>query len=232
MDHVIVTEKSHVHYTVSRKKMKNMRIRVKGDGCVAVSAPFCVSENHIKDFVFQNAAFIVQRQQHIEAQRQRSYPASYENGDSFLFLGRRIGLKVERAENQSAVNIENLLVLRVPEHMDAKQVFSKWMARMARSVFAERIAKAAPLFGEKGISLSVRSMLTRWGSINTRRRRMSLTVHLLRCEMELIDYVIVHELCHLQNARHGRKFYSTLERHYPNRRALDKRLKQFGLVDF
>ena len=83
-----------------------------------------------------------------------------------------------------------------------------------------------------GLTLSVRRMLTRWGSINPARRRLSLSVHLVRCETELIDYVIRHELCHLRISGHSIGFYRALGAYYPNRADMDKRLKTYGLVDF
>lgn len=232
MEQKIETSSGTVCCTVTRKKMKNMRIRVTADGRVAVSAPPHIAQNRIRAFVAQNAAYILRRQRQTEAKRRRSYPAAYASGDVFRFLGQRIELVAEPAQRESAVMLTDRLVLRVPAHRTAKQVFEKWMARAAREVFAGRLALLARRFAAQGVCLSVKRMLTRWGSINTKSRRLSLTVHLARCEQELIDYVITHELCHLKCARHSEEFYRELERHFPDRRALDKRLEAYGLVDF
>ena len=80
--------------------------------------------------------------------------------------------------------------------------------------------------------LTVRAMTTRWGSINPRRRTMSLSVHLLRCDVALIDYVITHELCHLACPRHSAAFYAALEARCPGRAQYDAALEAYGLVGF
>jgi predicted metal-dependent hydrolase len=157
------------------------------------------------------------------------------SGDSFCKAGQRYSLRVVRDEKAFAGTVGSELVLCVPPEQSAKALFARFMTRTAKTVFAERLNElqkriSPPPQGE--IKLSVRNMLTRWGSINTRRLSLSLSVHLLRCDTELIDYVIMHELCHLETPSHSRTFYKALEAHFPNRRALDKRLEEYGLVDF
>ncbi len=226
---------SGVKFHIQRKAMKNMRIRVTGDKQVCVSAPHYLPETRIIAFVAQHEGYIKERLESVEQKRCRCYPESYGSGDSFCMAGRRYALRVVRDEKAFAGLNGSELVLCVPPGQSARAIFARFMTRTARTVFSERLAElrkkispAPP--GE--IRLSVRNMLTRWGSINTRRLNLSLSVHLLRCEMELIDYVIMHELCHLKTPSHSRVFYKALEAYYPNRRALDKQLEEYGLVDF
>jgi predicted metal-dependent hydrolase len=116
---------------------------------------------------------------------------------------------------------------------ETRALFARWARREAARVFAQRLAAVLPRFsGAAAVRVSVRGMITRWGSINVRRRTMSLSVHLLRCESALIDYVITHELCHLAYPRHTKAFYAALEALCPERAQLDMRLKEYGLVDF
>ena len=226
---------SGLKFLIQRKKMKNMRIRVTGNKRVCVSAPQYLPENRIIAFVAQHEAYIKERLESVEAKRSRCYPASYASGDGFFMAGQRCSLRVVRDEKAFAGLNGSELVLCVPPGQSAKTLFARFLTRTAKTVFSQRLAlmltiyNAAPA-GE--IKLSVRNMLTRWGSINTRRLTLSLSVHLLRCETDLIDYVIMHELCHLQTPSHSRAFYKALEVYFPDRRAYDKRLEEYGLVDF
>lgn len=226
---------SGLEFYIQRKKMKNMRIRVTGDKHVSVSAPHRMPENRIIAFVAQHEDFIRERLAAVERQRSRCYPELYISGESFCMLGQRFFLRVMRDEKAYAGLDGAELVLCVPPDGDAKTLFSRFMTRRAKLVFGQRLSELAPKVSPqpKGdIKLSVRGMLTRWGSINPRRMTMSLSVHLLRCEQELIDYVILHELCHLITPSHSGAFYKALESHCPQRRIFDKRLKAYGLVDF
>lgn len=220
-------------YKLVRRKMKNIRIHVTGGRCVVVSAPHRCAERVIHAFVRDNEAFIRGRLAALEEQRARYYPALYDEGDTFSFLGQRVRLNVKPSARASAVYQNGILTLKVPPESCAKTLFIRWLTRQARAVFAERLNVVGSRFGgAAGLTMSVKRMLTRWGSINTVRRRLSLAVHLARCDVELIDYVITHELCHLACRSHSQVFYRALEAHYPNRRALDKRLETYGLVDF
>jgi predicted metal-dependent hydrolase len=226
---------SGLEFHIQRKKMKNMRIRVTGDKRVSVSAPLRLPENRIIAFVAQHEGFIRQRLDTVEQQRCRCYPKSYASGDSFCMMGEGFSLRVMREEKAYAGFNGSELVLCVPPGGSAKTLFARFLTRTAKKVFSERLKELIPKIKpqtEGEIKLSVRGMLTRWGSINPRRKTMSLSVHLLRCEPDLIDYVILHELCHLQTASHSRAFYNALESYCPDRRAFDKRLEAYGLVDF
>lgn len=220
-------------YKLVRRKMKHIRIRVTGGQCVVVSAPHRCAERVIRTFVQDNESFIRRQLREMEARRTRHYPATYDDGDTFSFMGQTWALRVQQAARASAVVQNGVLTLHVPPGGCAKTQFIRWMVRQARTVFTQRLNSIGAHFpGYDGLTLNVKRMLTRWGSINPGRRRLSLTVHLMRCETELIDYVITHELCHLKCRRHSAVFYRALSAWYPDRRAMDRRLEAYGLVDY
>lgn len=220
-------------FKLVRKKMKHIRIRVTGAQQVLVSAPHRCAEGIITEFVKNSETFIRKQLAAVEAARARHYPASYADGDMFTFLGQRMVLRVRPAGRASAVFEDGVLTLSMPPGGCAKTQFIRWISREARAIFAQRLAaNAAGFSGAGGISVSARRMLTRWGSINPAKGRLSLSVHLMRCELDLIDYVIAHELCHIGCMGHNARFYRALELRWPLRREMDRRLAAYGLVDF
>jgi len=223
---------------LSRRKMKNIRIRVTAAGKVAVSAPHHTPEESVRAFVLQNAAFIQKRLEEVRAQREKYYPVSYRTGDTFFYLGKETPLTVVVSAQTRAAMDENGLTLFVPPDADLryrKALFILWAQREADKAFAARAAEIFPAFRhlvKQDVRVVSKNMLTRWGSINPKRHTVSLSVHLLRCEMALVDYVIMHELCHFAHSNHGKAFYALLDAHCPARKAMDKRLKEYGLVDY
>lgn len=232
------TSSGDIFYTLTRRKMKNIRIRVTPASKVEVSAPHHTPDENIRAFVFQNAAFIRDKLDGMDALRQKYYPQLYRTGDTFWYLGQTMPLTVVVSKQTKAVLETGGLSLYVPGDADVryrKALFILWMERQADKVFTECAQAIFPQFrhlADKDVRLSVKNMLTRWGSINPRRHTVSLSVHLLRCEVELIDYVITHELCHFAHGNHSKAFYKELDVYCPNRRELDKRLKEYGLIDF
>jgi len=229
-------ENNNIPYTLVRKKMKTVRLRVTADGRVTVSAPRSVSAARIASFVQQHEAFIQKRLHEVEQARSAHYPTRYAPGDTFSYLGGRLRLLVRTAPRPSAALWGDTLTLCLPDDADGEDVkalFIKWTRGEAKRVFAQRLALLLPHFSCKNtLRLSVRDMTTRWGSINVKRGSMSLSIHLLRCEPELIDYVITHELCHIAYPHHTPAFYAALETYYPHRKQFDKRLKAYGLAGF
>lgn len=223
-----------IRYTVERKNMKNLRIRITGDQRVCVSAPLRLAQSRIDAFVAANEATIRKRLDEIEQKRRRCYPLRYQSGDTFCFCGARYPLRVVNDRRAFAGMDNGELVICVPPGAEVKQLFARWMTREAKALFLARLAAVSPRFDgmPESLPVSVRHMLTRWGSINVKRKTLSLSVHLARCEQELIDYVIMHELCHLISPRHDAAFYRALDTRCLNRKALDKRLSEYGLVDF
>jgi len=233
-----VEQTTGIDFRLLRKPVKNIRIRVTGASEVVVSAPHHVPENRIAAFVERNKTKIIETLDSINKKRLASYPARYSDGETFLYLGKKVRLKTAAKQNCPAVLLEDELVLRIPEGCcpaKRKSVFENWAKRQARAVFTQRVRDLVRFFPEakdKDVHITVKNMLSRWGSINAAKNSISLTVHLLRCDPELIDYVIAHELCHLAQRNHSKAFYSRLEEYFPDRKKLDARLKKYGLVDF
>ncbi len=228
--------KCGITYTLNRKKMKNIRIRVTGDAQVMVSAPRHVPEARIHAFVISHETFIRERLQDVEKKRNAHYPLNYSDADMFSYLGKRVVLRVCVSSRSAAVFSGSQLTLCLPPGAgpdEVRALFIRWARSEARKVFGQRLSMLLPRFsGAAAMRLSVRDMITRWGSINVKRHTMSLSVHLLRCEPELIDYVITHELCHIAFPRHTASFYAALEARCPERVLLDKRLETYGLVGY
>lgn len=218
--------------------MKNIRIRITGSSKVVVSAPYRTSEHRIHSFVESHQNFILAKLEEFNTQRKIFYPVQYQQGDTFWYLGKETRLKVVTSEHNKIEFRDGYLTIYAPAQADLrtrKDLFIKWYRNQAKKIFSQRVEALLPQFSDfapKAVRVSIRNMLTRWGSINAKRHTMSLSVHLLRCEEKLIDYIIMHELCHFAHGEHSKAFYKELDKHCLNRKQMDKRLKEYGLVDF
>lgn len=236
MDNTITACDGSLNFILERKNIRNIRIRVTGASEVVVSAPLRTRECNIVSFVEENLEKIQLSLQNINARRIEFYPLRYLSGERFYHLGQKSTLKVVESNRFSAVYSDGTLLLHVRKGADAaskKALFERWSKRSAEAVFTGRLSAVMEGFKiSRPVRIRVKNMLTRWGSINTALSTMSLSVHLLRCETRLIDYIITHELCHLKHPDHSAAFYRELERHFPDRKLIDKRLEEYGLVDF
>ena len=109
-----------------------------------------------------------------------------------------------------------------------KRSLNRWYASQAESVFAASMARCLPrcsAFVQSAPPLKARFLRARWGSWSS-ARGVVLNTHLLKAPPECIDYVLLHELCHVLHPNHGKGFYELLESVSPEWRELKKRLEE------
>lgn len=211
------------------RSFSRISIRLDSDGCLKISAPKWVSERQLKKFIDQNRDAIRQ----IATQHHQRH----------IFLsGQKIGkthlLKVESANRLEIVIRTNFLVVRLepgqdlamPEIQAALRPYVLKILRwQAKHYLPERLAYFARKHGFSYKRLRLSHAATRWGSW-TGRETVSLNIALMQLPNELIDYVIVHELCHSRQANHSAAFWHEVEQILPNYKELDKKLKLYSVI--
>jgi len=103
------------------------------------------------------------------------------------------------------------------------------LRKQAKKILPARLEELARKHGFKYGKVAIRNAKTRWGSCSY-RNNINLNLHLARLEPELVDYVIMHELCHTIEKNHSARFWALLHKHLPNATELRKRLKTVKLV--
>jgi len=206
---------------VVRKTVKHVRLSVHPpDGRVRVSAPPNVSEDDIRALVNSRLVWIEQHQRRF-ADRQRQVVRAYESGDSVYFLGRCYVLNVEYKIGlpRVAVRDNSILHMTVAPGSDAtyrKLVMQAWYRIQLKALVPPLIERWSAVLGVQVEAWGIKIMKTRWGSCNTRARRIWLNLDLARKPEACLEYVLVHELVHLLERGHNDVFYAHLSRVLPD----------------
>lgn len=203
-------------------------IHVEPDGRVLVDAPCSSSRADIRRAISKRAAWI-DRQRCAAVMRQRPVlHREYVSGEALHYLGRRYCLKVLVEPASEGVKLRGAyLEVRSPER-DAERVrlqLEAWYRERAEAVLRARVeAVAADLSWLKNKpEVRIRRMWRQWGSCSP-RGTITLNEALVRAPRECIDYVVLHELCHLRAHNHGPNFYRLLSRHMLDWRDTKRRL--------
>jgi predicted metal-dependent hydrolase len=211
------------------RTITRVAIHVEPDARVLVDAPDTVPLADVLTAVKKRARWI---SQHVGAARARLahvLPREYVSGESLHYLGRRYRLKViVNAETAVETRMRGAFItVTAPEHGQTKirSALDTWYRQRARELFADRLAAvAAPLRWVKQLPPTrLQFMTVQWGSCSP-SGRITLNPLLVKAPRECIDYVLLHELCHLLHHNHSPKFYRTLDRHMPNWRAVKEKL--------
>ena len=150
----------------------------------------------------------------------------------YLF-GKEISLRLQQDLflEKYRVSFQNdVLIFNVPQKnsYSAEELYEKYLRHVAKKYLIQRGSKLSAKFGFSVKRFSVRGQKTRWGSCS-RRGNISLNYNLLKFRKEVIDYVIVHELCHLRQLNHSRKFWNEVAQILPHYKSLKKELKKLSL---
>ncbi|MBP3578157.1 MAG: M48 family metallopeptidase [Lachnospiraceae bacterium] len=226
--------------TITRKKIKNMYLRVHPDGTVTVSAPKCLSDKAICEFVNSKADWIAAQLKKIEERKgagqqagiKQSAEPTYLSGEIHYYWGCPCKLMVEETTGKSSVefleNQQNIL-MHAPANSTTEQrkhLLEEFYRRELKAVVPHLLEKYVPIVGKVPTEWRIRSMKTKWGTCNVRDKRIWLALNLAKKHPKCLEYVIVHELTHLHVPNHSKAFWTRMDVYYPEWREVRKLLNK------
>ena len=221
-----------IRYELTYSERKTLVIHVYPDTSVVVDAPLDTPVDKVHAKVLKRAAWILREQLQFETYAPaQPLPRRYVSGESYRYLGRQYRLKVETDTVERTVLKRGYLVVGVHDPSLKPRIaalIDHWYRSHARTIFAERLEACYPRVESLGIpfpDLTVRDMKARWGSCSA-VGRLTLNLKLIQLPRKLIDYVILHELCHLKEYNHSPAFYTLLDRVLPDWRERRQQLNQ------
>ena len=214
---------------IIKKNVKNITIKIKNSKTVIITAPKHVSEQTLKELLIKQKKWILKHLQHFIIQ-ENYISKNYDNGDSFNFLGISYPLTVLSGTSNS-LTLENsnfLLVLSNQESNNShlkEKIFKEWYKSQAHLVFHPILTHFLTLLNEDISTIKYSFMSSRWGSCNFSKRSIHLNLELLKKNIPIIEYVVLHEICHLKFPNHQKEFWNYLESYMPDWKLRRKELK-------
>lgn len=213
-----------------RPRQRHMNLTVRSDGSLRVTCNKRVAKRQILAFVEQSREFIARRSLEREAIKRRYPCKELISGEEWMFLGVRRPLSViwtwvERIQVSVLENGE--LEMRAPltsQRNDRLKAMREFYRRQGRLHLSECLGAWSMHMGVKPSALAIRGQSSRWGSCSS-RRRISLNWKLMAAPVEVIDYVIIHELAHLLEMNHSKRFWNLVAQFYPEYKTALKWLK-------
>lgn len=228
--HYLLPLPGGIDVQVTRKDIRTLRLRVHApDGRVTLSAPATLAPDAVEAFARERLAWIGRHRQRLAA-RPRPPECRYVTGEAHWFDGQRYLLAIDERDTPARVALDGdrlVLQLRPGSTVAVRRaLLEDWYRRYLKTVVPRLIATYEPRLRVQVAQFGIRRMQTRWGSCNFRARRIWLNLDLARHPPGSLEYVVVHEMVHLLEPRHDRRFHALLDRYLPGWRVEDARLKR------
>lgn len=220
-DRVLNYGRRVIPYRLHLSQRKRLRIVVTPAMEIHAYAPAQFSEAEILEAVASKAPWIARQLDEIRAFHPLPAPRQYVSGETFTYLGRQYRLRVEKGSKASVRLYGRFLYVYVTDKQytqDIRQQVEAWYRERATETFRRYMKKGYEIGLRHGIPLPqfvIRRMRTRWGSC-TAAGRITLNIALVHAPVHCIEYVIMHELCHLKHHNHAQAFYHLLTRCMPD----------------
>lgn len=215
-------------YTVSvtRKRIKNLYLRVLPQEGILVNAPLRTTDAEISRFVLSRADWIALQQQ---KQAQFS-PRGYRDGEAISYFGKSLTLRLIARTGRSYTALRgDVLELYIRPDADEaarKKAVDAWYRAELYEAAGAMLPAVERTVGKRAAELRVRDMKTRWGTCNIKTAVITLNLRLVERPAECLRYVLTHELCHLHEAGHGERFWKRMDVYFPDWKRVRKLLKQ------
>lgn len=209
-----------------RSKRKTIALIVRPDGTLIVRAPLRASSASIREFVEKNIEWIEKKQAEARAVVLPA-PKKYMSGEKFEYLGNVYPLEVSPRQKKILLFEDGTFKLAEAAQPQAELALERWYRTQAQKIIQERVNLYALREDVHYAKIGITSARTRWGSCSS-TGSLNFSWRLIQAPIEIVDYVVVHELVHTVFHDHSRRFWMRVEQILPDYRERRNWLKRNG----
>jgi predicted metal-dependent hydrolase len=218
----------NVHLIRSKRRRKTVSLHIKEDGRIVLYVPYHTPKGEIERFIKEKESWVIKK----ITEKKRSFKETekaFTPGEKFLYLGESYPLEVRETDGKELpLKLSFGKFILDKDHLEeARDLFAHWYKREAKEKIEGRVhyfSNRLQLF-PRGIKIT--GAKSRWGSCS-RDNRLSFSWRMIMAPFQIIDYVLIHELVHIREKNHSKKFWTSVEAILPDYRKHRFWLKENG----
>jgi predicted metal-dependent hydrolase len=217
-----------INYTLVRSKRRKTSELIVDKDEITIRAPFDKSIFEIEKILDDKISWIIKKQKEYEYTPQEIFRPTFLPNSTIPYLGKNYKLKIvydNKRKNSIEISDDSLLVILDNFEINTdsellkdtiRYLYNKWLNQKAKEVFITKIKEYSKIIGVYPPQrIILKNLKNRWGSI-TKRNTMNLNRNLVKAPDDIIDYIVIHELCHLKIKGHSHHFWNFLKQYVPN----------------
>ena len=200
---------------IVKEKRRTIKLTLTDDGNIKIHAPNYTTTHEINSFINSKKNWITKRQKKLNEYKKPCFKTLRE-GDKCLYMGKLYTLQINTGKKTNiTIERDNLILNKRSPDLDTKETLIKCYKLLAKDILPDRVHIHAMKMSYKYNQIRIKSSKTRWGSCSS-KKNINLNWALLMAPMNVLDYVVIHELCHLKEMNHSRKFWDLVKKYDPN----------------
>lgn len=220
-----------IAYTINKAKIKNIYITIE-NGEVVIKAPWYTTRNQIQEVVESKRDWIMKKLEEYNVSPRKA--KEYEDGEKFQILGESYYLNIYYKDiNNAILNVENekieiILPLSYAEEDNTEQIkkmIDKMYYMIAEKEVESAMEKTRKMVGIAPEEYKIKKIKYAWGTCSS-RKVITINQNLMMYSRKAIEYVVLHEICHLKYMNHSKKFWEMVESYMPDYKEAEKELKK------
>lgn len=220
-----------IAYTINKAKIKNIYITIE-NGEVVIKAPWYTTRNQIQEVVESKRDWIMKKLEEYNVSPRKA--KEYEDGEKFQILGESYYLNIYYKDiNNAILNVENekieiILPLSYAEEDNTEQIkkmIDKMYYMIAEKEVESAMEKTRKMVGLAPEEYKIKKIKYAWGTCSS-RKVITINQNLMMYSRKAIEYVVLHEICHLKYMNHSKKFWDMVESYMPDYKEAEKELKK------
>ena len=202
---------------IVKKSVKNITLRIYPDGRIRLTAPKRAGDEYIKYFIEKKRPWIEKKLKEINERKPKEI--LYNTGEKIYFLGKEYNFILEKSKNNCIEKNDSSIILYTsfPNNYEIKhKIVNAWYREKSKEIFVPILEKYLGLTGKSIEKLIIKTLKRNWGSCNYRKRYINLNSEMLKKDIRFIEYVILHEVAHLEHPNHSKSFYNYVAQYMPD----------------
>ena len=227
---LLILDNLSIPYNIKKGKYKRITIGYYHQNSLTIKLPINMPFEKLEKFIEDNISWIINKQPKGYFQK-----VVYETGEKYLFLGKEYEMRIFSSKHAQIDILQDKLVIYSNDLNSSKikKMVTDWRLKQAELIFQEILNKCFNEmcnYLEKFPILEIKKYKSRWGCCYPKMNKIIIDISVVNLPIELIEYVIFHELSHFVHLNHSKDFHNHLQKFVPNEKSLKKEITKYNPI--